>query len=788
MGTACAKGGANSAVAHTQGGERGHGRGRGGGNNCRRSGVTRAGTQDGPSAQRDDALHMVSAHNTGETPTFEQDDALSIPSVRSTKVRAPTAPALSQPQTNAMRLGLLRATTKRVVNAGNLAATNPRETTTLSIKEWLERPQAEDAFTSRRYSATAAAAATTSAAAAAVADATHFRADESSTADDDYTSTTTTENFMERSEVCPSLENSMKDDSAYLCPSSVNLSFGSSPAKATSCGPSRLPHSPVRGTGEGTKGALASCSNDVKACEDTGAAAARVANGVTGRLLPLHLVPALVTGATSSAGDERVRQQQHQQFQEKYISQEAYLVSAEISARDRFGNVEKNTQDAILPSYVEKQRRPPQPHVESERVEVEGDADEVPTPNALSVSTSKRAGLAVPDDANDDLSLHTATEMSQYMGIGAVGGVVEKDTGVEYEMPSQITSMDDERRCCSPINPPPATDAPLQEGTSNSFPSGAPHAFAAAAPPSTLSREQPAADDASNRDTFDNSKRKACESGPIGTSKCDERSETNVSLPVSIAAKSDSGEIVGVLAKCVDPWLVLPLPSPRLTSCEGLVETPRTMRKEIPEVHITTQQGEQQKKHQKEQLLSDLPPTTSHGTEESSVSAHDASSQRKVASRRSGLLPPPPVDDDGDDDDDGAIKESRAGSSGSWQRSTSSPQPQHPTHVLPMPSGRRLYSPAVESAAATNLTLSSAGSMVTTSSLAATSVRSSHHLCWWCNEPYKWREVCVVAHQTHTAMQQQRRREKRVKKKAQELLRCGRIQEAMIELREAGVI
>lgn len=107
-------------------------------------------------------------------------------------------------------------------------------------------------------------------------------------------------------------------------------------------------------------------------------------------------------------------------------------------------------------------------------------------------------------------------------------------------------------------------------------------------------------------------------------------------------------------------------------------------------------------------------------------------------------------------------------------------------------SSRHLYSPAAETAWRMTATTSARSSDATTRMVKddcqVIQPKLLRHLCPWCEKPYEWSDICAVALQPHDDLRRRRKEEKRVKKRAQGLLRRGRVQEAVSELRSAGIV
>ncbi|CBZ26844.1 hypothetical protein LMXM_21_0861 [Leishmania mexicana MHOM/GT/2001/U1103] len=60
-------------------------------------------------------------------------------------------------------------------------------------------------------------------------------------------------------------------------------------------------------------------------------------------------------------------------------------------------------------------------------------------------------------------------------------------------------------------------------------------------------------------------------------------------------------------------------------------------------------------------------------------------------------------------------------------------------------------------------------------------------VCHWCGEPYTSADVCLAARRPHSVLREERRIEKAAKRRAQTLLREGRVTEAVTLLKSAGV-
>ncbi|KAG8347302.1 hypothetical protein ERJ75_000274700 [Trypanosoma vivax] len=66
--------------------------------------------------------------------------------------------------------------------------------------------------------------------------------------------------------------------------------------------------------------------------------------------------------------------------------------------------------------------------------------------------------------------------------------------------------------------------------------------------------------------------------------------------------------------------------------------------------------------------------------------------------------------------------------------------------------------------------------------------RGGKYVCRFCNEPYDSRVVCLTVFRLHAELREERRRHKLAKKRAQFLIRSGRVADAVSLLREAGVV
>ncbi|ORC89464.1 uncharacterized protein TM35_000122390 [Trypanosoma theileri] len=126
-----------------------------------------------------------------------------------------------------------------------------------------------------------------------------------------------------------------------------------------------------------------------------------------------------------------------------------------------------------------------------------------------------------------------------------------------------------------------------------------------------------------------------------------------------------------------------------------------------------------------------------------------------------------------------------------------SPAPYQSTN-LSLSHYRRIYSPAMESVSRTT-TNTTGGSFALTATTTTTTTTTSSgdrllgkkggkYICQWCGGPYKQHDICSVKREPHATIREQRKHEKEVKKHAQSLLRNGRVKEAVMELREAGLV
>ncbi|KAH9597708.1 hypothetical protein LSM04_008326 [Trypanosoma melophagium] len=122
-----------------------------------------------------------------------------------------------------------------------------------------------------------------------------------------------------------------------------------------------------------------------------------------------------------------------------------------------------------------------------------------------------------------------------------------------------------------------------------------------------------------------------------------------------------------------------------------------------------------------------------------------------------------------------------------------SPPPHQPTNVFPS-RDRLIYSPTMETISRTT-TKTTGGSLGPTTTTNTTSSRDRNlgkrgakYICQWCGGPYELYEVCRIKREPHASIRLQRKHEKEVKKRAQSLLRSGRVQEAVIELQRASLI
>ncbi|RNF09803.1 hypothetical protein TraAM80_01937 [Trypanosoma rangeli] len=218
-------------------------------------------------------------------------------------------------------------------------------------------------------------------------------------------------------------------------------------------------------------------------------------------------------------------------------------------------------------------------------------------------------------------------------------------------------------------------------------------------------------------------------------------------------------------------------------SCEGLVVTPRALPTSASDLHFAHCQ-----------CWGALPHTTSSpGTYSSSLSLLGTAPRSTVPRHRGGLLSPfplfPPSHLTFSGTKEVAVIDSFETGCHVHRRSCASPSPEQP-HLSSSLSGH-LCSPGTEFALSKAVTRanSSEGLVETVADSCAVGERkSSRYFCRWCDEPYAWREVCVVADELHDVLRIRRKHEKEVKKRAQWLLRCGRIQEAVSELQAAGVV
>ncbi|ESL05363.1 hypothetical protein TRSC58_06991 [Trypanosoma rangeli SC58] len=218
-------------------------------------------------------------------------------------------------------------------------------------------------------------------------------------------------------------------------------------------------------------------------------------------------------------------------------------------------------------------------------------------------------------------------------------------------------------------------------------------------------------------------------------------------------------------------------------SCEGLVVSPHALPTSASDLHFAHCQR-----------WGALPHTVSlPGTYSSSPSLLGTAPRSTVPRRRGGLLspfPPPPLSPltfSGTKED--AVMDSCETSCHVQRRSCASPPPEQP-HLSSSLSGR-LYSPGTECVLSKAVTSANGfvGLMATTAGgCAAGERKSSRYFCRWCDEPYVWREVCLIADEPHDILRLRRKHEKDVKKRAQWLLRCGKIQEAVSELQAAGIV
>ncbi|EKF38113.1 hypothetical protein MOQ_001681 [Trypanosoma cruzi marinkellei] len=177
----------------------------------------------------------------------------------------------------------------------------------------------------------------------------------------------------------------------------------------------------------------------------------------------------------------------------------------------------------------------------------------------------------------------------------------------------------------------------------------------------------------------------------------------------------------------------------------------------------------------------------------SGVEATGTAQQKVAPCRRGRLIPPPPpppppssslsrrVED--------AERDSRGSSRQMCRRSYTSPQPERCNGSVS--SFGYLYSPRAEPVLSTTCKVASgavAGMATTAIRCEGFEKKSAKRFCRWCDKPYEYREVCAVAGESHAVLRLRRKHEKEVKKRAQGLLRCGRIREAISELKAAGII
>ncbi|KAF8282780.1 hypothetical protein TcYC6_0022650 [Trypanosoma cruzi] len=214
---------------------------------------------------------------------------------------------------------------------------------------------------------------------------------------------------------------------------------------------------------------------------------------------------------------------------------------------------------------------------------------------------------------------------------------------------------------------------------------------------------------------------------------------------------------------------------------EGLIESPSLIHSDLPDSCGAHYQRYGASLHSKSLTSLDTPVLEGTGR-----------AQHKVAPcRRGGLIPPPPspppssLSRRAED----AERESRGSSRHMWQRSYTSPRPERSDGSVS--SFGYLYSPRAEPVLSTTCTVVSgavAGMATTAIPCGVVERKSAKHFCRWCDKPYECREVCAVAGESHAVLRLRRKHEKEVKKRAQGLLRCGRIREAISELKAAGII
>ncbi|RNF24482.1 uncharacterized protein Tco025E_02452 [Trypanosoma conorhini] len=228
-------------------------------------------------------------------------------------------------------------------------------------------------------------------------------------------------------------------------------------------------------------------------------------------------------------------------------------------------------------------------------------------------------------------------------------------------------------------------------------------------------------------------------------------------------------------------------------SCEGLVGSPRVLQAAALDFPASRAQSCGVHLHAVSSPSSFRSPFTPSRTAQRGT----------VPCRRRGLLspflpapPPPPRPPSppaaSSKGKEGAEVDSRGASCHVRRCSPASPQPERPNwSLLSSSSSGHLYSPGAEFAPSTAGTgaNSLAGVLATAATRCPAGGRNdAKHFCRWCEEPYGWREVCAVAGEPHSVLRLRRKHEKATKKRAQKLLRSGRIQEAVSELQAAGIV